>query len=344
MGQGQGKGRAMRFLKWLAVLLLLLAGGGWFAARLAIERGAEQALAAARAQGMQAEAATLSVGGFPARLDLRATGVTLADPVSGAGWQAPSLRIHAATWAPWVLTAELPPQQGITLPGQTVTLASQDLRVRLASAPDPDLPLRRLDASAAGLTLQSDRGGEIGFGEISVALAGDAARGPATYALAFDLAPLRPDPAFLALLAGTDLPAEAERIEGDIGLRLTAPLDRHSGSLPPRLDAVEIRALDLEWGALTLHAEGGIAADVQGFAEGRILLELRGWDRLPALLAAMGTIKPEVAPTIGNFLRAMAAESPDPEVLALPLVMEGGRMSLGPFPLGPAPMLRRPAG
>lgn len=334
----------MRFLKWLVVVLLLLACGGWFAARMAIERGAEQALAGARAQGMQAEAASLSVGGFPTRLDLRATGVKLADPVSGAGWQAPSVRIHAPSWSPWVLTAELPPQQVITLPGQTVTLTSDALVARLTSALDPDLPLRRLEASAAGLTAQSDLGGQIGFGGISLALTEDPARGPATYALAFDLAPLRPDPAFLALLAGTDLPAEAERIEGDIGLRLTAPLDRHAGNLPPLLDAVEIRALDLGWGALTLHAEGGIAADAEGHAEGRILLEMRGWDRLPALLVATGTIKPEVAPTIGNFLRAIAAESPDPEVLALPLVMEGGRMSLGPFPLGAAPMLRGPVG
>src|SRR5690606_5686471 len=342
----------MRFLKWLAVVLLLLAGGGWFAAKLAIERGAEQALAEARARGMQAEVASLSVGGFPARLDLRATGVKLADPVSGSGWQAPSLRVYAATWAPWVLTADLPPQQVVTLPGQMVTLASDSLGIGLASAPDADLPLRRLDASAAGLTAQSDQGWQVGFGEIAIALTEDAARGPATYALAFDLAPLRPDPAFLQALASatlpdmppSDLPAEVERIEGEIGLRLTAPLNRHSGNLPPLLDAIEIRALDLGWGALTLHAEGGIAADAGGHAEGRILLELRGWDRLPALLVAMGTIKPEVAPTIATFLRAMAAESPDPEVLALPLVMENGWMSLGPFPLGEAPMLRRPVG
>lgn len=342
----------MRFLKWIGVALVLLAGGGWFAAKLVIERGVEQALADARAQGMQAEVSSLSVGGFPIRLDLRAADVKLADPVSGAGWQAPSLRIFAATWAPWKLTAELPQQQVVTLSDQTVTLISEGLRADLASAPDTDLPLRRLDISTASLTAQSDLGWQIGFDEVSVALTEDAARGPATYALAFDLAPLRPDPAFLQALAevslpdrpSSDLPAEVDRIEGDIGLRLTAPLDRHAGETPPLLDAIEIRALDLGWGALTLHAEGGISTDDEGHAQGRILLEMRGWDRLPALLVAMGSIKPEVAPTIGNFLRAVAAESNDPEVLALPLVMEGGRMSLGPFPLGDAPMLRKPVG
>ncbi len=342
----------MRFLKWIVVALVLLAGGGWFAARLAIERGVEQALADARAQGMEAEVSSLSVGGFPARLDLRATDVKLADPVSGTGWQAPSLRIHAATWAPWHLKAELPPQQVVTLSDQRVTLASADLRAELASAPDADLPLRRLAVSTASLTAQSDLGWQIGFGEVSVVLTEDPGRGPNTYALALDLAPLRPDPAFLQALAEvslpdrppSDLPAEVERIEGDIGLRLTAPLNRHAGETPLLLDAIEIRALDLGWGALTLHAEGGVSADDGGHAQGRILLEMRGWDRLPALLVAMGSIKPEIAPTIGNFLRAIAAESNDPEVLALPLVMEDGRMSLGPFPLGDAPMLRKPVG
>ncbi len=342
----------MRFLKWLAVVLVILFCGGWFAARLGIERAAEQGLAEARAHGVQAEVASLSVGGFPTRLDLQATEVKLADPVSGAGWQGPLLRIFAASWAPWDLTAELPAQQVITLPGQTLTIDSTALKAALVSAPDTDLPLRRLDASADALTAQSDLGWQIGFGEVSVALTEDPGRGANTYALALDLAPLRPAPAFLQALAAvtlpdlppSDLPAEVERIDGDIGLRLTAPLDRHAGETNPQLEAIEIRTLDLAWGALSLHAEGGMTASPDGYAEGRILLEVRGWDRLPALLVATGALKPEVAPTIAGFLRAMAGESPDPGVLALPLIMEGGRMSLGPFPLGAAPMLRGPVG
>lgn len=342
----------MRFLKWLAVVLVILFCGGWFAAKLVIERAAGQGLADARARGVQAEVASLSVGGFPTRLDLRATEVKLADPVSGAGWQGPLLRVFAASWAPWDLTAELPAQQVITLPDQTITLESAALQAALVSAPDPDLPLRRAGASADALTAQSDLGWQIGFGEISVALTEDPDRGANTYALALDLAPLRPDPAFLQALAAvtlpdlppSDLPAEVERIDGDIGLRLTAPLDRHAGASDPQLDAIEFRALDMTWGALSLRAEGGVTATPDGYGEGRILLEVRGWDRLPAVLVATGTIRPEVAPTIGGFLRAMAGESPDPGVLALPLIMEGGRMSLGPFPLGPAPMLRGPVG
>jgi hypothetical protein len=64
------------------------------------------------------------------------------------------------------------------------------------------------------------------------------------------------------------------------------------------------------------------------------MLKLTNWDRLPALLVALGAIKPEIAHTVANGLKAMAAQSPDPAVLALALDMKDGRMSLGPFPLG----------
>ena len=38
-------------------------------------------------------------------------------------------------------------------------------------------------------------------------------------------------------------------------------------------------------------------------------------------------------------IRRLAAEGGDPAVLRVPLVMEAGRMSLGPLPLGEAPMM-----
>lgn len=342
----------MRFLKWLVVVLVVLASAGWFAAKLAIENTVETALADARAQGKTAEASSVAVGGFPAALDLRITSLHLADPVSGAGWQAPELGVSAPIWAPWDLSAALPPDQLLSLPDQGITLTSDNLLLALTSAPDPDLPLRRAWFSATSLAATSDLGWTLGFGEISAALTADPDHGPAAYALVFDLAPLSPDPLLLQTLSQvaipdlppSDLPPEVDRIDGQLRLRLTAPLDRHAGDTNPQVQAIEMSSVDLGWGALTLHAEGTVEADDAGYASGRILLQLRGWDRLPALLVATGTIKPEVAPTIHGFLRAIAAESPDPDVLALPLKMEGGRMSLGPFPLGPAPMLRAPLG
>ncbi len=106
----------MRVLKWLAVLVVLLAIGLWFGAKVLIEKGAAAVLADLRRDGLTAETQSLSVGGFPAALDLRITGLNLADPVSGAGWQAPSLSLAAPSYAPWALRADLPPTRSSPRP------------------------------------------------------------------------------------------------------------------------------------------------------------------------------------------------------------------------------------
>ena len=146
----------------------------------------------------------------------------------------------------------------------------------------------------------------------------------------------------LGLIAGSM--AHAMRADG-----LARQITGHARSAETRAiarelfcDAVTETAADAAWGQLALHAEGLLEADAQGFAAGRVMLRLTNWDRLPALLVALGAIKPEIAPTIAGGLRAMAAQSPDPAVLALPLDMRDGRMTLGPFPLGEAPRLRPP--
>lgn len=342
----------MRFLKWLAVLLVLLFCGGWFAAKYAIEGAASRAIAEASAKGVRADIGQLSVSGFPMRIDLQARDVALADPVSGMGWQGALLSIHAPSLTPWALTADLPAEQVVTLPDQTITLRGEALQAFLTSAPDPNLPMRSLKASASSLEARSDLGWQIGFGEVSASLTEEVSAEPNSYALTFDLAPLRPDPAFLAALAAvglpdmpkSDLPPEVQQIDGDLSLRLSAPLDRFAAERRPQIAAVDIRALTLAWGALSLSATGAITADAEGYAAGKVSLEMRGWDRLPAVLVASGKVKPEVAPTIAGFLRAITSQNAEPDILALPLVMENGRMSLGPFPLGPAPLLRAPLG
>jgi hypothetical protein len=43
-------------------------------------------------------------------------------------------------------------------------------------------------------------------------------------------------------------------------------------------------------------------------------------------------------------MQALASQSADLKVLSLSLVLEDGRMSFGPFPLGPAPLMVPPSG
>jgi hypothetical protein len=102
--------------------------------------------------------------------------------------------------------------------------------------------------------------------------------------------------------------------------------------------------MNFAWGQLAATAKGVIEADGNGFAAGNVTVEVTNWDRLPAILVAAGLVKPEVAPTIARGMQALASQTPELTVLSLTLVLQDGRMSFGPFPLGPAPLMVPPSG
>lgn len=342
-------------MRKLIVLLLLGSGlwsGYWFVGSNAIEKGANQWFADAAAQGLVAEKTALSVQGFPNRFDLTVEGVRLADPSSGIGWQGASFKLFAMTWKPWHIIAGLPPEQVVTLPDQVLTITSQDLMASLRAQMSTDLPLAETRLSAQSLTLASDLGWTLGLGEFTIGLRAAPDFGPSAYDFGFDLAPLTPDLGFLAAvkavtipdLPPSDLPDTVKTLSASILLTFSAPLDRHIGDSNPRLTRVDIDNLSLIWGPLGVSATGAIEADANGFAAGKITVKVTNWNRLPAVLVAAGAIKPDFAPTVVKGMQALAAQSPDHDILSLTLTMADGWMNFGPFPLGPAPLMVPPPG
>lgn len=342
----------MRKLLFLMIAATALWSGYWFVGSNAVREGVVSFFADAARQGLEAENAGVRVAGFPNRFDLTIGEPRLADPVSGAGWQAPFVQVFAMTWKPWHIIAALPPEQVVTLPDQRVTAGSEGLMASLRAKPSSDLPLAEVRLAGTRLDLASDLGWTLGLGEFTLGLRADAALGDAGYELGFDLAPMTPDPGFLAAvkavtiqdLPPSDLPEVIEALWGSIYLTFSAPLDRHAGEMRPYLRRVEINQFNLTWGVLGASASGVVEADANGYAAGRVTVDVTNWDRLPALLVAAGVVKPEVAPTIARGMQALAAQSPDLKVLSLSLVLEDGRMSFGPFPLGPAPLMVPPSG
>lgn len=342
----------MRKLLFLMIAATALWSGYWFVGSNAVREGVVSFFADAARQGLEAENAGVRVAGFPNRFDLTIDEPRLADPVSGSGWQAPFVQVFAMTWKPWHIIAALPPEQVVTLPDQRVTAGSEGLMASLRAKPSSDLPLAEVRVAGTRLDLASDLGWTLGLGEFTLGLRADAALGDAGYELGFDLAPMTPDPGFLAAvkavriqdLPPSDLPEVIEALWGSIYLTFSAPLDRHAGEMRPYLRRVEINQFNLTWGVLGASASGVVEADANGYAAGRVTVDVTNWDRLPALLVAAGVVKPEVAPTIARGMQALAAQSPDLKVLSLSLVLEDGRMSFGPFPLGPAPLMVPPSG
>lgn len=322
----------MRALAWIVVLLTALYGGYWFVGARAAERGATEALAEAARRGVEVRHQGLSVAGFPSRFDL-----TLTEPrvtAGGLAWQAPFAQILALSYKPWDLIAALPNEQSLTAMGQTVAIGSTRMQASLFLTPRSDLPLDRFDAVAEGTSLRSDAGWALGFGSANASLiAGEGGTAQA----AFRMLDLVPDQRLVAALNGA-LPATLERVDLLADLTLEAPLALRGAQ--PAISRVSLREAHLVWGPLKAMAAGDLVADPQGQAEGTVDLRIEGWQAGLAGLEASGLVPQQYRTALRSLLESLAAQSDEPGVLKLPLVLANGRMMFGPIPLGPAPQLR----
>lgn len=347
----------MRKLLFLILLGSGLWSGYWFVGSGAIRQGIEDGFADATARRLVAEKTGLTVAGFPNRFDVTVEGLRLMDPATGTAFEAPFLQVFAMTWKPWHIIAALAPEQTLTLPDQAVTVTSEGLRASFRSRPSTDVPLAAIVLETDRLAATSTAGWTVGAGRSVVSFSADeevtgAGDVPNTYLFSADLAAITPDPDFVATmkavtlpdLPASDLPEGIDSLRAGVFLTFTAPLDRNSGQTRPLLTRIDVSQFVFTWGQLSATAKGLVQADDQGFAAGEITVDVTNWNRLPALLVAAGVVKPEMAPTIARGMQALAAQSDDLTVLTLKLTLADGRMSFGPFPLGPAPLMIPPSG
>ncbi|MDP3961745.1 MAG: DUF2125 domain-containing protein [Pseudorhodobacter sp.] len=325
----------------LAVVLgLALAWGGiWLLAAEGLKRASESWFAAQTANGRTASHGSLDVTGFPGRFALTLTAVSLADPATGTGWQTPAIRITSPSYMPWHLTATLPGPLAIFTPSEIITLTATGLQADLSLTPIPALPLDAITVEGDKLRATSSQGWQLDANHARLVTAKDPAQ-PNTHSISLTLKGLTPDPALIAALAGqSDLPPRLDLVQIDAVATLTAALDRHAYQTHPTLTNLSLNDSTLHWGPLALTASGTIKADPQGRAEGRIALRLEHWQQALIAARAMGLIRAELAPTLARALTLLALQSGNPDILDLPLTLQSGYVSLGPIPLGPAPLM-----
>lgn len=330
----------MRFLAGLLVVLAVAWGGWWWLGATAMERGAQAWFAQRAAEGWDARHGGLSVQGFPNRLDLTVDAPRIADPRRDLGWQADFVQLLALSYKPWHVILVLPPRQEVTVAGLSAGVASERMQASVVLRPVPDLPLDRAALAGDGLVLAAPDG--------RLLLRIDSLRAGSRAApsrengndIAIEATALTLGPALAGALPPGALPDRIDRLRLEAELDLSAPLDRHMGRTRPFAQRVDLRDLRLDWGGLHVMGRGELRPDSAGFAEGRITLRVENWRIGLQTLVAAGLVRAELAPTWERALELMAAGSGNPEVLDLALLFQGGRASLGPLPLGPAPRLR----
>lgn len=325
----------MRLMLWIIAGLTALYCGYWAVASRAIRAGAEAALATMRAEGT-GDAAALGIAGFPVRFDVTLDTPRFASRDGRLRWSAPDLRIHALSYRPQHVIAVLPAEQTLGLGRETVAVTSEAFSASAVFGLSAAVPLDHAQTVGKAVVLASDAGWGLGVDEVRAAVRrgeGETEQRVGVELLGLTLS----GPPAGVVTAGGALPARGERFHLDAVLGLDRPLDRFAAAEGVRLRSAEITALALDWGPAGLSGEGRVALSPEGVPKGRIDLRLRNWRAVLRLSVALGLVRAETAPTVERAAESLARIGGDPEVLTLPLVFAGGRMSLGPIPLGPAP-------
>ena len=256
------------------------------------------------------------------------TGPQATSPDGAIRWSAGALKFYALSYRPQHVIAVFPAEQQVRFGGETVNVASAELSASAVFGLAPELPLDHARAVGTAVSHGSDAGWALAAENLRAAI-----RRAEIAGITLSGVPAR------IVTSGEVLPARGERFYLDATVALDRPLDRVAAIEGVQVRAVDIRSLALDWGPAGMSGRGEVALDSDGLPEGRIELSFRNWRAVLRLATALGLVRAETAPTVERALEGLATLGGNAEVLSLPLVFAGGRMSLGPVPLGPAPRL-----
>lgn len=338
----------MRLVKILFAITVLAAigwSGWWVIGSEAKERAFAAWLAERRAEGWQAEAASIETRGFPSRFDTRLTDLALADPEQGWAWRTPFLDVLMLSYQPNAAVAVLPSGQTIAAPGARTRLDGERMRGSLRFVPGPSLALARLSVEAETVALTAEAGWVAAARTLAAHLrAADPATTPEHgYDLYLEADGVRlPAPLKAALDPTGALPDVFDRFVLDGRAALTAPLDRHAVEADfPGARAISIKSAEARWGELAVRVKGRIAADAEGYAEGELTVRAENWREMLRAAMRAGALGREMAQAL-EFGLGLLAGFGGGDDLEAPVVFEDGYARIGPVPVGRAPRIAAP--
>jgi len=330
----------MRKLLVITIVLASLWGGYWFVGSSATERGLASWIDARQQDGWMAEYTDLSTHGFPNRFDTTITGLELADPNTGVAWSAPFFQILSLSYQPHHVIAVWPATQTIATPEQKIDIESELMRGSIVFDPGTSIALNRSSVEMTDIALSSSLGWQSHLQSGQLATRQTVGR-PNTYDVNFQAHGLTPGAQFIqSLNAGDLLPGVFDGMSIDATLEFDAPWDRFAiERARPQITSVELKILKANWGDLDLWMAGTLNVDAQGVPSGEITVKAKNWREMVEVARAAGFLPDMLVPTVQGALQFLAGLSGDPTTLDAPLTVKNGIVSLGPFPIGPAPNL-----
>jgi hypothetical protein len=333
----------------LAIVLLAAAAwsGWWWWNASTRERAVESWLAERRAAGWVAEAADVSVNGYPNRVDLTVTALELADPHEGWAWSAPFFQVLSLTWTPHHFIAVWPTEQVVSTPYDTARIEAARMRGSVVFVPGLSLALDRSTVEITDLAVTGETGWNASLGKalVSARRAEDGPPGLSPYDLSIRTEGLAlPEDWTAGLDIGGVLPTRMEAAEVDATLAFDRPWDRHAvEGENPSLEAVSMRDLRLSWGRLDMRARGTVVADAAGYAEGTVDLRVRNWREMLEIAVNADLIPQGAARAVETGLGLVARLGGSRNAIDVALRFEDGRtllaLPLGAVAIGEAPRL-----
>lgn len=327
------------------LIFIVIAGLGWsaywYAAMTGTRSGFEAWFAARRAEGWQAEYTDLAIRGFPNRVDATFEGPALADPDSGLAWSAPFFQIFALSYRPNHVIAVWPETQRLATPLAHYDIASKDMRASLVMDTAATLPLERMNFVAGAMAITPDDGAITTLDGMQAAVTRlPGAVSDYRFAINADgLTPALPDR--VGLRTGGALPQRLDALRADLEVGFDAPWDISALSeARPQPRQIRLRLAEARWGRLELKLAGTLDVDHSGRPSGRLTVKAQNWRDILTLARDLGWIGSGWGERLEQGLSLVAQLSGNPETLDIPLDFTAGRVSLGPVPLGPAPVLR----
>jgi len=325
----------MRAVSAGLTVLALAAAASWGGGEI-VARGASAAFAQLAAEGRGA-VAQVSATGFPLRIGARLSGLELADPAAGLHWTVPAAQVAAPLWAPLDWRADLEVPQELEVGSQHFRLTATQAQGDLGLGLGVDLPLRRAALRLGAPALQAEAASAPALAAETLTLV--ATGEGASYAIDARAQALSLPPGFAARLApGADLPDTIEMVTAAGVLDFASPVALRQ-TVAPALTGLRLDAARIRWGGQEVSASGQLAIDARGRPEGTINFATKDWAGWLKVAVAAGLVRREQVPMLTSLGTYLAAQSPEGAV-TVPLAFAGGLMSLGPVPLGPAPVLR----
>jgi len=330
---------------WGLGLIVLLALGWtgywqWTAASLRAELSTW--LDDRRAEGWQAEARAIEIGGFPVTFRTNIEALALAYPQTGVAWSAPEFGITQPTWDRSHAQFVLPPRQTLRTTDSAFVIQNDRFTVDLSldrEAADYAVTsaVLRADTVTVETTTEIETGVLVSVADVTATIE---AVGEAEYDIVLAAGGVVfPGPALE--LSNTDLPQALETARLDLRATFDRPWDIQAlEARRPQPTALDLRVFDVSWGPMAIRMAGQVSLDTAGIPTGSVAIQAQNWRDMLALVAQTGRVSPTVVQTLREGLQFLSRLSGGPESLDINLRLASGQVFIGFVPLGPAPAIR----